>query len=57
MFSSVDENIRTFIIATNVAETSVTIANIKYVVDSGRVKEKEYSKDLAVEKYKIKWIS
>ena len=29
-----------FVISTNVAETSLTIPNIKYVVDSGKEKKK-----------------
>jgi HrpA-like RNA helicase len=28
------------VLSTNVAETSITIPNIRYVVDSGKVKEK-----------------
>jgi ATP-dependent RNA helicase DHX37/DHR1 len=48
---------RTFIISTNVAETSITIPNIKYVVDSGKHKEKEYKENSNICEYKIKWIS
>lgn len=31
------------IISTNIAETSITIAGIKYVVDTGMVKAKKYN--------------
>ncbi|KAK0548088.1 hypothetical protein OC846_004607 [Tilletia horrida] len=34
--------IRRIILATNIAETSVTIPDVVYVVDTGRVKEKRY---------------
>lgn len=34
---------RTIVIATNVAETSLTIPNVKYVVDCGLEKRKVYS--------------
>ncbi|ORY29332.1 hypothetical protein BCR39DRAFT_532387 [Naematelia encephala] len=34
--------VRRIILATNIAETSVTIPNVVYVVDIGRVKEKRY---------------
>ena len=37
---------RLIVISTNVAETSVTIPNIKYVVDTGRSKEKVFDKKL-----------
>ena len=35
-------NTRKIVLATNVAETSVTIPGIKYVVDTGLMKEKQY---------------
>lgn len=34
------ENHRKVIVATNIAETSITLPNIKFVVDSGKVKQK-----------------
>ena len=39
-------NVRLVVVATNVAETSLTIPGIKYVIDSGRTKEKIYDKRL-----------
>lgn len=39
---------RLIIAATNVAETSLTIPNIKYVVDTGREKKKVYSTKVAI---------
>jgi hypothetical protein len=35
-------------VAPNVAETSLTIPGIKYVVDSGRTKEKSFDKKLQI---------
>lgn len=48
---------RLVVVATNVAETSITIPNIKYVVDSGRAKEKVWEKDTGICEYKVQWIS
>lgn len=45
------------VVATNVAETSITIPNIKYVVDSGRSKEKLFDKRLQVSQFQVSWIS
>lgn len=44
-------------IATNVAETSLTIPNIKYVVDCGKVKERQYDVSTGVQSFQIRWAS
>ncbi|KAH7864347.1 hypothetical protein Vadar_028586 [Vaccinium darrowii] len=44
------------VVATNVTETSLTIPGIKYVVDTGRDKVKNYSSN-GVETYEVQWIS
>jgi hypothetical protein len=38
VFAAPPEGTRLIVIATNVAETSLTIPNVKYVVDTGRAK-------------------
>ena len=48
---------RLVIIATNVAETSVTIPGIRYVVDSGRSKERLFDPISGVQSFQISWIS
>ncbi len=40
VFHPPPEGHRLIVVATNVAETSLTIPNIRYVIDTGRVKEK-----------------
>lgn len=48
---------RVCIVATNVAETSITIPHVRYVVDSGRVKQLHYDESAAVASYRIGWTS
>ncbi|XP_077164157.1 putative ATP-dependent RNA helicase DHX37 [Paroedura picta] len=48
---------RLCVVATNVAETSLTIPGIKYVVDSGRVKKRFYDKITGVSSFKVTWTS
>ena len=43
--------------ATNVAETSLTIPNVKYVVDTGKVKTKFYDKVTGVAAFRVTWTS
>ncbi len=48
---------RLIVAATNVAETSLTIPNIKYVVDCGHHKKKVYSSRLSLARHIVTWIS
>lgn len=48
---------RLIVLATNVAETSITIPDIRYVVDSGRVKEKHYDPITGAHRFVITWTS
>ncbi|KAH9480187.1 putative ATP-dependent RNA helicase prh1 [Psilocybe cubensis] len=41
-FAPTPPNTRKCILATNIAETSITIPGIKYVIDTGKCKEKQY---------------
>ncbi|TFK56866.1 P-loop containing nucleoside triphosphate hydrolase protein [Heliocybe sulcata] len=45
------------IAATNVAETSITIDDIVYVIDCGKVKETEYDHDSGMSKLVEKWVT
>ncbi|KAK5107646.1 hypothetical protein LTR62_000927 [Meristemomyces frigidus] len=51
------ENHRVIILATNVAETSLTIPGVRYVFDCGRSKEKRYDLSTGVQTFEIDWIS
>ncbi|PWY98008.1 P-loop containing nucleoside triphosphate hydrolase protein [Testicularia cyperi] len=48
---------RLVVVATNVAETSLTIPNIRYVIDCGRSKERKYDLVSGVQSYEVSWIS
>ncbi|KAK6362029.1 putative ATP-dependent RNA helicase DHR1 [Orbilia blumenaviensis] len=50
-------NQRLCVIATNVAETSLTIPGISYVVDSGRVKNRNFDVTTGVQSFDVEWIS
>ncbi|XP_047448704.1 probable ATP-dependent RNA helicase DHX37 [Mugil cephalus] len=48
---------RLCVVATNVAETSLTIPGIKYVIDCGRVKKRFYDRVTGVSSFKVTWTS
>ena len=51
------EGKRLCVVATNVAETSITIPNVRYVVDSGRHKAKSIHEETGAHVYRIQWTS
>lgn len=55
VFKKPPEGERLCVIATNVAETSITIPNIKYVVDTGMEKRKCYDLLTGVSKFVTTW--
>lgn len=57
VFGQTPDGFRKIILATNVAETSLTIDGIRYVFDCGRSKEKQYDADTGVQEFKVDWIS
>ncbi|XP_072103683.1 probable ATP-dependent RNA helicase DHX37 [Mobula birostris] len=57
VFHPAPNGTRLCVVATNVAETSLTIPNIKYVVDCGKVKKRFYDKVTGVSSFKVTWIS
>ncbi|CAM9728089.1 unnamed protein product [Phaeothamnion confervicola] len=48
---------RLIIVSTNVAETSVTLPGISYVVDCGRVKERTVRHGTGVSRFEVTWVS
>ncbi|KAJ8080565.1 putative ATP-dependent RNA helicase DHR1 [Marasmius tenuissimus] len=48
---------RLVVVCTNVAETSLTIPGIRYVVDCGRAKERHYDTSNGIQTFQVDWIS
>lgn len=48
---------RLIVVATNVAETSLTIPNVTYVVDCGRAKERQLHHASGISAFNVTWIS
>jgi ATP-dependent RNA helicase DHX37/DHR1 len=57
IFDQVPQGARLCVVATNVAETSLTIPNMKYVVDCGKLKMKYFDKVTGVSTFRICWTS
>lgn len=57
VFEDAPEGSRMCIVATNVAETSLTIPGIKYVIDCGRSKERKFNEETGVQSFEVDWIS
>ncbi|KAI4095341.1 MAG: hypothetical protein LQ348_006412 [Seirophora lacunosa] len=57
VFEPPPQGSRLIVLATNVAETSLTIPGIRYVFDCGRAKEKKYDRISGVQSFEVGWIS
>lgn len=57
VFNRPPEGVTKIIISTNIAETSVTIDDVVYVIDSGRMKEKRYDASRSMESLEDVWVS
>lgn len=57
VFEKPPKGSRLCVVATNVAETSLTIPDVRYVVDCGRSKERRYNEDNGVQSFEIDWVS
>ncbi|XP_043272720.1 probable ATP-dependent RNA helicase DHX34 isoform X2 [Venturia canescens] len=57
VFDYPPDGVRKCIISTNIAETSITIDGIRFVADSGKVKEMSYDSTCKMQRLKEFWIS
>ncbi len=57
VFEPPPNNSRLIVLATNVAETSLTIPGIRYVFDCGRAKERKYDVNTGVQSFEVGWVS
>lgn len=56
VFEDPPVGVRRIILATNIAETSITIPNVVYVVDTGRVKEKRFDPERHLSSLVSAWV-
>ncbi|KAI7903485.1 P-loop containing nucleoside triphosphate hydrolase protein [Cokeromyces recurvatus] len=57
VFASPPEGVRKCIISSNIAETSITIDGIRFIIDSGKVKEMHHEPDSRLSRLSEFWIS
>ena len=57
IFQPAPRNTRKIIIATNIAETSVTVPGVRFVIDSGKAKVKQFRTSIGMESLLVKPIS
>jgi HrpA-like RNA helicase len=57
VFDYAPEGMRKCIVSTNIAETSITVDLVRFVIDSGKVKEMTYDPNFKMQRLKECWIS
>ncbi|XP_069186180.1 ATP-dependent DNA/RNA helicase DHX36 isoform X2 [Procambarus clarkii] len=57
VFDRPPEGVRKIVLATNIAETSITIDDIVYVIDGGRIKMKNYDKEANLSTLLPEWVT
>lgn len=57
VFNTMPPGVRKIILSTNIAETSITISDVTFVIDSGKVKEKSFDSLTGTSLLKSVWVS
>ena len=57
VFDPMPPGCRKIILATNIAETSITIPDVKHVVDTGKLREKQYDQLQRITRLACVWVS
>ena len=57
VFDPVPEGCRKIILGTNIAETSITIPDVQYVIDTGKLREKQFDQGRSYSQLACTWIS
>ncbi|XP_071961739.1 putative ATP-dependent RNA helicase DHX57 [Antedon mediterranea] len=57
VFEKAKDGFRKVVISTNIAETSVTIDDVVFVIDAGKMKEKRYDSSKSMESLETTWVS
>lgn len=57
VFQPIGDNIRKIVLTTNIAETSITIPEVRYVLDAGKEKQKCYDFVMQCSMLRSQWIS
>ena len=57
VFDAMPTGCRKIILATNIAETSITIPDVQHVVDTGKLREKQYDQLRRITKLACIWVS
>lgn len=56
IFRAAPRGVRKVVLATNIAETSITIEDVEYVIDAGRCKETAYDERTRLRRLEEQWI-
>ena len=57
VFDDIPEGCRKIILSTNIAETSITIPDVKFVIDVGKLREKQYEQARRITQLVCTWVS